>query len=251
MSLEYLLTWLMVFFRSIGVVLLFPALTGRPLPVMARLGLCVCLATLLAGVVPPAVVLTHHWDLVVAVSGEVALGLTLGFVARMAFAAVEMAGRIISSEIGLSATPGMGVPEPTSEPIAAILNALAVVMFFLFGAHQLVLSAFVRSFFISRTGQPAFDPSTVDSLIRATSHVIELGLRIAAPFIAMNFLANLAFSVLGRAVPKMNVFIVSYSARAIAGLALLSVAGTLIARYLFVEFGNIALQMLQVMPRGR
>jgi flagellar biosynthetic protein FliR len=249
MSLEYLLTWMMVFLRSIGVILLFPALTGRPLPIMARLGICVCLATLLAGVVPLATVPTGHWDLVVAAAGEVALGLTLGFVARMAFAAVEMGGRIISSEIGLSATPGLGAPDPATEPIAAMLTALAVVLFFLFGAHQVVLGAFARSFTISLAGQPAFDPSTVDALIRATADVLELGLRIAAPFIAMNFLVNLSFSVLGRAVPKMNVFIVSYSARALVGLALLSVAGTLIARYLFVEFGGIALQMLQVLPR--
>lgn len=249
MSLEFLLTWMMVFLRSIGIVLLFPALTGRALPVMVRMGLCVGLATLLAGIVPPATVPVGWWELVVASSGEILLGLTLGFVARLAFSAVEMGGRIVASEIGLSATPGLGAPDPATEPIAAMLTSLAVVLFFLFGAHQLVLSAFARSFTVSLAGGAAFDATTVDSVIRATSRVIELGLRIAAPFIAMNFLVNLAFSVLGRAVPKMGVFIVSYSARVFVGLGLLSVAGTLIARYLFVEFGDVALQMLQVLPR--
>jgi flagellar biosynthesis protein FliR len=249
MSLEYLLTWMAVFLRSIGVVLLFPALTGRPLPVTVRMGLCVCLATLLAGIVPLATVPAGWWGLVVLTANEILLGLALGFVARMAFAAVEMGGRIISSEVGLSATPGLGAPDPATEPIAGILTSLAVVLFFLFGGHQLVLSAFARSFSLSLPGTPAFNADTVQAMIRATSHVLELGLRIAAPFIAMNFLVNLAFSVLGRAVPKMGVFIVSYSARVIIGLGLLSAAGTLVARYLFVEFGDVALQMLKVLPR--
>jgi flagellar biosynthetic protein FliR len=49
---------------------------------------------------------------------------------RLAFAAVEMAGRLISTEIGLSAAPGMGVPEPASEPLAAMLSALPSCCFF-------------------------------------------------------------------------------------------------------------------------
>ena len=68
------------------------------------------LMTLLTGVVPAKPVELGVWPLLAAVAGEVMLGLALGFVTRMAFAAVEMAGRIISTEIGLSASPGMGVP---------------------------------------------------------------------------------------------------------------------------------------------
>ena len=248
MSLDYLFAWMMVLLRSIGIILQLPVIAGRPIPVTVRVGIGVCLATLLAGVVPAAPMPLQLWPLVTSVIMEIGLGLSLGFVARLLFAAVEMGARLISTEIGLMATPGMGVPEPSNEPLAALITSLAIVLFFLFGAHHAVLSAFARSFYLAGAGQAAFEAGAADSMIRATAHVIELGVRIAAPFIAMNFLVTLAFAVLGRAVPKMNVFIVSFSARALVGFLLLSSAGALIASYLYIELGDIPLRMLQLLP---
>jgi flagellar biosynthetic protein FliR len=249
MSLDYLLTWMFVFLRGLGLLLQLPVLAGRPLPVTVRLGLGVCLATLLAGVIPAATVPASLPALGFMAGGEVVLGLVLGFIARMAFAAVEMAGRMISSEIGLAATPGLGVPEPATEPLASLLSSLALVLFFLFGGHHALLEAYARSFQLARAGQAALNPAAAEVLIQGCGHVIELGLRIAAPFIAMNFLVTLAFSALGRMVPKMNVFILSFSVRALAGLALLGVSGGLVARYLFVEFADAPVTMLRVLQR--
>lgn len=247
MSFDLIIAWMMIFLRSLGVIMQLPLLAGRPIPIPVRMGICAGLTTVLAGMVPAARVELAVWPLVATVAGEVFLGLSLGFVARLAFGSVEMAGRLISTEIGMSASPGMGVPEPSTEPLAALLSSFAVVLFFLLGAHHNVLSAFARSFQFAAAGRPALDLGAGEALIRGTSHMLEVGLRIAAPFIAMNFLITLAFSVLGRAVPKMNVFVVSISARALIGFGLLSTSASLIARYLFVEFGDLPLRMLQLL----
>lgn len=250
MTVGYFFTFLMVFLRGIGVVLLLPSLGGdRSIPPVIKIAISLCLTILVAGLVPEGRIPTDLWGLGFAMVGEVLLGLAMGFMVRMTFAAVEMAGRMMASEIGLAGGSGFGAPEIASEPMAGFVMALSVLLFFLFGAHLTILSAFARSFDFAGPGAPLLGPAAGQQVIIATGRVIELGVRIAAPYIALNFLITLAFSVLGRAVSRMNVFVLSYSLRAVLGLALLSTGGALLARYLYVEFNDVPVRMLSVFMR--
>jgi flagellar biosynthetic protein FliR len=249
MPVELLFAWLMVLLRAAAVVTVLPSLGAKPLPVTLRVGFAVCVATLLYGIVPHAVLSGAGWDrLAFAAGGEVMIGLAMGFVGRLIFAAVEMAGRIMVNEIGLVAGPGFDTPTPEHEPLPAYLSMFAGMLFFLFGGHLGVLRAFARSFEFAPAGAPGLAGDAIELIVRMSASSIELGVRIAAPFIALNFLVTLAFSILGRAVPRMGVFVMSFPVRVALGLMMLAGSGALFARYIFGEFDALPWRMLQLLP---
>ena len=250
MSAAFLIAWLLISIRATSFLMLLPGLTGQPMPVVLRLALGFAVALLIAPVIPiPDQAPSSLLALLAAIGGEVLVGLLMGFVGRMAFYATEMAGRVIATEVGLTATPGIEAPTASNEPFASLLHRFAVILYFLFGAHLLAIGAFARSFAFAPPGLAGLNTAAADQLIAITAKTFSVGVQLAAPFIAMNYLLTFAFGLLGRTVPKVNVFVLSMGARSLAGLALLGGAGVLFARYLLAAFERLPSDMLVYLPR--
>ena len=98
--------------------------------------------------------------------------------------------------------------------------------------HYEVLKAFILSFNLLPIGSFFLSVNPTEEFVNEVSNVFILGTLIAAPFIAMNFLINVSFAVLWKAVPKMNVFMTSFSIRILSGLVLLVSSILLITSYI-------------------
>ncbi|MEI8088478.1 MAG: flagellar biosynthetic protein FliR [Opitutaceae bacterium] len=248
----WIIAWVLISLRSLGVIASLPTPGGGNIPVRIRVALSMILAVLLVGIVPlPAELARADWiRLAMAAISEVLVGFAMGLVVRAAFSITALGGRLIANEIGLNSPPGFDVPIPAQEPLPALVTAFAGVMFFGTGVHQDMLAAFARSFDFSPLGTYTLTAVALERMIKVTSNILAVGLRIAAPFIALSFIINLAFSILGKAVPRMNVFIASISVRLWGGLLLLSGFGALLLRNLDPLWQTLHLDMLQVSLRS-
>jgi flagellar biosynthetic protein FliR len=245
---EAILLMVMGSLRALGVVIAFPMPGGQPMSPFMRVALSFLIGGMLASVTPGAGVPPPENMGAIGVSAlhEVLLGLAMGLVMRMAFSTAELAGRMIAGEIGLMAAPGFDAPVPAQEPLPAFMGLFAGLLFFLLHAHEGVLAAFARSFVLAPPGAGGLNPAAAETMVKGVSGLLETALRMCAPFIALNFVITMGFAILGRAVPKMNVFVLSYAMRSIMGFTLLAGAGALFARYLSVAFARLPWTMLEL-----
>jgi flagellar biosynthetic protein FliR len=206
----WITAWVLIGLRALGVIAALPSPGGGNLPAPMRVALSMILAVLLVGVVP----------LPVQLEGADAIRL-----------AVAATGEVL---LGFA----MGLVVRAAFSITAL------------GGHQDILAAFARSFEFSPLGSYTLTAVAAERLIKVTANIFAVGLRIAAPFIALSFIINLGFSIMGKAVPRMNVFIASITVRLWGGLLLLVGFGALLLRNLDPLWQALPWDMLEVSLRS-
>src|SRR5580700_6738916 len=139
---------LMVFLRVSAMLAVFPVFSTANFPVQLRLALGALLAGLISPVLPP--VLAHAqdlWSWVGVMATEVGVGLLFGFASRIAFYALDMAGAIISAEIGLSMPHGMNPMSGAQVAVpGAILYYLAAMLWLSLDLHRWMLIGFMKTY---------------------------------------------------------------------------------------------------------
>ena len=247
-----IIIWVLVLLRTGAFFLGIPLFAGKLIPVRYRMAFGLILSLLINPSVPADISLSSHFFGAILLSmNEVCIGLLLAMMVRMVFFAVELAGHLISYEIGLMASnsvnPLLGSTDAT---LTSLLYYFSLLIFFVVNLHHEIIRAFILSFEILPIGSYFLNSNPTLEFVNEVSNVFVLGTLIAAPFIALNFIINLSFAVLGKAVPKMNVFITSFAVRILCGLVLLVSCILLISSYV-VEHGKRSVEvMLDVIQAG-
>jgi flagellar biosynthetic protein FliR len=215
-----LYNWLLVFMRVGAFLLVLPFFSMANFPATMRVALSALTALLLSPLLPPF----HAGNLPLfslfgVMIQETCIGLLLGFMARMVFYAVDLAGNVIASELGLNMgailDPMTGM---SSQVPGTILFFLAAVVMLTMDLHHWILIGFERTYSVLPIGGAHLNGELFNVLLAQTSNIFVVALQIAAPVLAVSFVVTVVFGVLSRAVPQMNVFILSFSFRIVAGL---------------------------------
>lgn len=224
----------LVFLRVVGMAFMVPFFSGGMIPNAVKVALWGMLALMVYPLLyNPAAVPGDVVGYGIAALKELLVGVLMGLAVKIFFEIALAAGAMISMEIGLTmSTTFDPMSQTQTTTVGNMLYYLCLFMVFVTNMHHAILDAFVTSYAVVPIGSafPAFDG--LESLVKGTALIITTGVQIAAPMIALSFVINLTFSILGKAAPKINVFVVSFAFRIMAGLFLLLSTLGLVVQYL-------------------
>ncbi len=225
--------WMLAFVRAGAFLAVLPVFSSANVPVMLRMALAAMLGALVAPNLPELPAPPGFAAAVGQLVVEVLVGLALGFTARIAFGAFEIAGQLITSELGLSMNAVMNPisSAPTQAP-GMILFLLATVLLFGLDLHHWLLAGFAKSYEVVPVGGIHLNEGLLQMMVRQTSSMFAVALEMTAPIMAVTFIITLVFSILGRAVPQMDVFSSSFAIRIAGGLAVFGMVLPLIGQHM-------------------
>lgn len=239
---------LMVFLRVSALLAVFPIFSAPNFPVQLRLALAALLSALIAPTLPQGMPPAHDlWGLIGMMAMEVGAGLLLGFVARLIFFALDMAGAIISVEIGLALPPSFDPMSGSSvNACGTILYYLAAMIFLGLDLHHWLLAALMKTYVWLPLGGAHLSEICLTEVVKRTGQTFFIALQLAAPVMAVSFVVSLVFSVVGRAVPQMNVFQESFPIRTLGGLSVFGVTLQLMSEHIANYLRRLPEDMLNV-----
>ncbi|MFQ6114846.1 MAG: flagellar biosynthetic protein FliR [bacterium] len=236
---ERISVFLLILFRISAFLLSAPIFGSAYVPARAKIGLSLALSVILLPIVekgnfsPPKELLTYG----IVVFREVMVGVIIGYSARLVFAGIDFAGQVIGLQMGFGIA---NIIDPKYETqisvIAQFQGLVAILIFLCINGHHWLLQALAKSFetiplsgfAVSPLGRPllfAYSEEAVAILLKMSSDIFVVAFKIGAPVIVALFLTNVTLGVLTKAVPRMNVFFMSFPLTIIIGL--LSLAASL------------------------
>lgn len=211
----------------VGAVLMAAPLVGtRAVPVRARMMLAITLAMALAPMLPAPPAASVDALTVLNVAREIAVGIALGFVLRLAFEAGAFAGELVSQGMALSfaqmADPLRG--GASSGVVGQWFYIALGLLFFALDGHLMLVGLIADSYRLLPVGAPLADAGRVAAAVPAFLPVVlAAGVVIALPVMVAMLVVNLAFGVLSRAAPALNPIQIGLPAALVIGLFLLTV----------------------------
>jgi flagellar biosynthesis protein FliR len=214
-------------FVRIGACLMVAPVFGASyVPKRVRVALAAAVTMALTPLLPavPDVALLSADGAIITIQ-QLLIGVALGFALQLVFDALTLGGQLLANGMGLgfafNLDPLRGVTTPALGQLYSVLGTL---VFLALDGHIALINTLTDSFQGLPVGANGIDAVRARALADWGGMLFLGGLRVALPGMAALLVINLAFGVMSRAAPSLNLFAVGLPVTLIFGLAIVTFA---------------------------
>lgn len=229
MLLEALNAWFWPFVRISGLIATAPILNGHNVPARVRLILAVALTALLAPALPPMpeVALMSPAGLLLTVQ-QLLVGMMLGFIVQLVFDAMVVAGQTAAMSMGLGFATFLDAERGISVPVLSQLFLILTTLTYLaIDGHLMLMEVLAESFHsmpVSATATLGSGQDLLWQLVSFGTMLFSGALQIALPAVCALLIVNIAFGVISRAAPSLNMFAIGFPVSLVMGFAVVTIS---------------------------
>lgn len=224
-------------FVRIGTCFMIAPAFGSPVvPPRTRLVLAGAVSVLVIPLVTiPASVAPFSPGGFVITAQQVLIGASIGFALQVVFDAVSLGGQLLANSMGLSFAFNVDPVRGTSTPVVGQFYTLLVMLtFFALDGHLTLIEMLVEGFRTLPIGTESFGSDGIWQLALWGTQLFAGALSVALPGVTALLIVNLAFGVMSRAAPTLNLFAVGFPLTLAVGLCII-LAGLPTLQTNFVE----------------
>ncbi len=194
--------------RILGLIAIAPPFGNSSVPVSTKLVLGVMLALIVAPTIKPLA----GADLmslagVMILMQQFVIGMAMGFVMRVVFSGIEMAGEVVGLTMGLGfATFFDPQTKGRTSAISQVLVLVSTLLFLTLNVHLALFATLIESFNTIPISTSLTMGFSFQKLALWGGQIFSLGLRLSLPIVAALLIANISLGILTRAAPQLNIF---------------------------------------------
>ncbi len=212
----------LILIRITALFLSAPLFSSREFPVPVKIGLGLMVSLVVFPLVPAVALPTDLGGYTAFAAAELGVGLTLGFAATMVFSAFQLAGQHVAQQMGMAMAE---MVDPFTEAEIPVVGQfqffLAMAVYVSCGFHRTLLATTASSFEVLPLGAFRPTPALIEHMVGSFGDMLLLSFQIAAPVLVALFLSTVALGFVARAVPQINVFLLSFPIQIGLGLGMM------------------------------
>ncbi len=218
--------FLLIFVRMTGLFIVAPIFGRRNIPTYLKIGFSFFTAIILVNTIqiPAPEAYVSMLQVAFMAAKEFIVGITIGFIAYLAFTAIYVAGEIIDMQIGFGVVNIMDPISNIQVPITSnVYFILSMLVYLAVNGHHSLIKALFDSYTVVPLGTAVFNAAIADNLMAVFGTIFAVGFKIAAPVIAAILITDVALGTVSRMVPQLNVFVIGMPLKILVGIVILMV----------------------------